>query len=130
MFVLRNRGRADRHMHASVDPFQEHRDDCWHVDDDERMDSPIVPTAISTPSRLGTASAVLTVAQTSMMGLRTSRRWGAGSRESREDARVPRRRPRTGMAEKRRMSTRGLRSSHTKVYEGKGNVGEDGTQRK
>jgi hypothetical protein len=105
MFVWRNTGRADRQMHASVDPFQEHRNDCWHVDDNERIDSPTIPTAVSIPSRSGTTSSVLRVTQTSTMGLRTSRRWGAGSRESREDARVPRRRPSTGMAEKRRMWT-------------------------
>ena len=34
---------------------------------------------------------------------RTSRRWGAGSRESREDAQTPRSRLRTGRTQKRRM---------------------------
>ena len=77
-------------------------------------------------SKLGTERKKSTVAQTSMAGSRTSRRWDAGVRESWEDARVPRRRPRRGRTEKRCMSpgaggTEVL--AHTKVYEGKGTCG-------
>ena len=36
MFVSRNRGRADRQMHASVDTFQGHRNDFWFLDDDKK----------------------------------------------------------------------------------------------
>jgi len=107
MFVSRNTGRADRQMHASVDPFQEDRKRSWGMSMMmEIMGSPITPTAVSIPSRSGTTSSVSRVTQTSMMGLRTSMRWAAGPRESWEDARVPRRRLRTGRTEKRRMSTR------------------------
>jgi hypothetical protein len=114
-FVSRNTGRADRQRHASVDPspFQN-----TGTTFGMSMDSPIFPTAVSIFSMSGTARSTLTAAQTSMMGPRTSRRWGAGSRESWDDARVPRRRLRTGRTEKRRMSPRA--GGGTGVYAHKG----------
>lgn len=33
-FVSMNRGRSDRQRHWSVDSYQEHRNDHWHVGDD------------------------------------------------------------------------------------------------
>lgn len=91
----------------------------WLIDDDENINSPIDPTMPSP----GMSMMALMDAQTSVEGSRTSRRWSAGSRELWEDARVPRRRLRTGRRGKRYMSPRAGGSCRTKVYERKGMCG-------
>ena len=92
------------------------------VDDDKNIDSPSRPATLAIPPTSGTTRLTSRETQMSMMGSRTWRLW----------ARDPRKRPRRGRTEKKRMSLRagGRRLRTQKVYEGMGCVSEDGTQSK
>ena len=98
---------------TSLSIAQERRKHLRHELYDEKVDSLITPTAVSIPSISGTTSSVSSDAHTSRVS-RTSRRWGAGLRGSKECARAPRSRLRTGRTVKKRMP-RLRSSSHTKV---------------
>jgi len=71
------------------------------VDFETKVDAPISPTAVKTPSKSGTTSSVLRLAHTS----RASRAWRVcGTRESSWDARAPKSRPRAGRTREKRIS--------------------------
>ena len=42
-FVWRNRGRANRQMHVSVDAFQKDRNEYGYLDDEKKKNSQITP---------------------------------------------------------------------------------------